>query len=307
VQLTPRAGASIVRHPSVRLVLLLFGAAALVYAFLGSWGELRTISWQLRPFPAILAVVCLIGVNVGVAALWVFTCCSIGGNIPLRAGVRIVLLSNLGKYVPGKIVHAVSQVMLASERGVPASLGVTSILVELALSLMGACFVSLFSLPNIVDEYRGVLLAMTALALPAGLIALHPAILRRVLSIAARVVPGAKGLEIPELAPYGVTLALFVGYVLSWVVMAVAQFAVVLSIVPIDVSHLPAMAGVVAVSYVIGLVVPIAPAGLGAREGVSTLLLSSFMPLPAAIAASVLYRVVAIIADALAAALASRL
>jgi glycosyltransferase 2 family protein len=307
-QLIPstRAPASIVRHPGVRLVLLLLAGVALVYALVGSWGELRATAWEFRPLPVVFACVCLLGVDILVAALWVLTCRSLGGRIALLRGVRIVLLSNLGKYVPGKIVHAVSQVVMASEQGVPASLGITSILVELALSLMGACFVSLFSLPVLVEAYRGVLLAIAALALPLGLIALHPSILRRLLVVAARIVPGAKGLELPQLAPYHVTLGLFVGYALSWVIMAVAQFAVAYSIYPIDIARLPAMGGVVAISYVFGLVVPFAPAGLGAREGVAILLLSSFMPLPAAVATSVLYRVVSITADALGAALFAR-
>jgi len=66
---------------------------------------------------------------------------------------------------------------------------------------------------------------------------------------------------------------------------------------------LPATSGIVAISYLFGLAVPIAPAGIGAREGLMTVLLSTMMPAPAAAVASVLYRVVTILAEVLAAGL----
>ena len=68
--------------------------------------------------------------------------------------------------------------------------------------------------------------------------------------------------------------------------------------------HLPAVSGIVALSYLFGLAVPIAPAGLGAREGLAALLLSTMMPPPAAAVTSVLYRIISIAAELLAAGLA---
>jgi glycosyltransferase 2 family protein len=242
-----------------------------------------------------------------VAALWVFTLRSLGGDLPLGYGVRIVLLSNLGKYLPGKVVHVVGQVMLAANRGVPPALGVTSILVELALSLMGACVVSLLSFPVLLEDYRAILVPLAVVGLPVGLIVLHPRVLRRLLLLARNIVPGARSQELPNLASYRVTLQLFAGYAMSWVLMAIALYAVAASITSVDPGRLLAMGGAVAISYVFGLVVPFAPAGLGAREGVTILLLSSFMPVPAAVVASVLYRLVSITADAAAAAIGSRL
>lgn len=298
---------SLFRHPAFRIALVALGVGALLYALFSTWGELNYVAWEFRPLPIFAAFACLFAVDFGVAGLWVLTCRGMGGRIKMRQGVRIVLLSNLGKYLPGKVMHVVSQVMLASARGVPPAIGVTSILVELALSLMGACVVSLFSLSVLLEGYSSSLIWIAVLGIPVGLIVLHPFFLRRLLSIAARALPAARGQELPELARYPVILYLFAGYTLSWVMMAVAQYAVAASIVPVDLAYLATMGGVVAVSYLVGLLVPFAPAGLGAREGVTILMLSKFMPLPAAIAASIVYRIASITADACAAALAARL
>jgi uncharacterized membrane protein YbhN (UPF0104 family) len=61
------------------------------------------------------------------------------------------------------------------------------------------------------------------------------------------------------------------------------------------------MGGIAAASYVAGLAVPFAPAGIGAREGLMTLLLTTMMPAPAAAVVSVLYRLMSILAELVAA------
>jgi uncharacterized membrane protein YbhN (UPF0104 family) len=204
-------------------------------------------------------------------------------------------------------MHVVSQVVLAQDQGVPASVALTSMLVDLGLLLMGACLISLFSLPTLLEEYRAALMPIAATALPVGLIVLHPAILGRLLALGARVLPGSRAALTGELLRYPSVIKLFFGYCLSWVVMSVALFAAADAVHPLDVSLLPAMGGVVTISYVFGLVVPFAPAGLGAREGAAAFMLATMMPLPAAAATSVLYRVVGILAEAAAAAIGSRL
>jgi uncharacterized membrane protein YbhN (UPF0104 family) len=225
----------------------------------------------------------------------------------MRQGVRVFLISDLGKYLPGKVMHAIGRVIMLREYGAATSVSVTSIVVTLALSLMGACLVSLMSLPLLQQEQRSWLLLLAATSVPLGLASLHPAIFERLLRVGARTIPGAK-LELTyQPLAYQTMLAALGAYTLSWVVMAVALFTTARALYHVDLASLPAMGGIVALSYMFGLAVPFAPSGLGAREGLMTLLLASFIPLPAAVAASVLYRVIGILGEALAALVASRL
>ena len=305
--LTQANSLGVLRLPYVRVAMGALGVGAIVFALLIGWGDLQRVEWEFKPLPILASFVLLFAVTTGEAALWVFTCRGIGGRIALRPGIRAVVLSNLGKYLPGKVMHVVSQVMLAQDQGVPTPISLTSILVDLALLLMGACFVSLFSLPSLLDDYRAALIPVAATAVPVGLIVLHPAILGRILALGARLVPGSRAALMGESLPYSSILKLFLGYIVSWMLMSVALFAAAAAVHPLDLSLLPAMGGVVTISYVFGLVVPFAPAGLGAREGATAFLLATMMPLPAAAATSVLYRVVGILAEAAAAAVGSRL
>jgi uncharacterized membrane protein YbhN (UPF0104 family) len=125
-----------------------------------------------------------------------------------------------------------------------------------------------------------------------------------VLRFASRRLPG-KGTELcTDLPPYGTIMILLVAYVLLWVTMSIALFATSHTVVDaLHWEHLPAVSGIAALSYLFGLAVPIAPAGLGAREALMTLLLSTMMPPPAAAVTSILYRIVSIAAEMLAAGL----
>jgi uncharacterized membrane protein YbhN (UPF0104 family) len=253
------------------------------------------------------------------APLWLVIYRGLGGKVDTPNGVRIFLVTNIGKYLPGKVMHAAGRVALLGERGQSASIGVTSILVELALSLLGAALVSVISIPLLIPQLAGVLspdqmAALTDhltliswisyLALPLGLIGLHPRVMGPLLRFASSRLPG-KGTDLcTDLPPYRSILLLLVAYVALWIMMSVALFVTSHTVVDsLDWAHLPAVSGIAALSYLFGLAVPIAPAGLGAREGLMTLLLSTMMPFPAAAVTSILYRIISISAEMLAAGL----
>ena len=126
-----------------------------------------------------------------------------------------------------------------------------------------------------------------------------------VLKLASKMLPSRAGELATDLPPYRTTLLLLVGYMLLWFVMSMGLFATAHTVYPLEWDRLPAMAGIAAISYLFGLAVPIAPAGIGAREGLMTALLSTLMPMPvpAAAVASILYRVVTIVGESIAAGL----
>ena len=82
------------------------------------------------------------------------------------------------------------------------------------------------------------------------------------------------------------------GFLLQRIVTGGALLAVTWSVQPLGVEWLPFLMGTGAISYLVAFSVPIAPAGLGVREGVMGLLLATAMPAPAAAIVAVLSRVV---------------
>lgn len=271
------------------------------------WDEFRERGF--RPLPALGGFAIMLATSFATVPLWMVIYHGLGGRVGARDGFRIYLVSNLGKYLPGKVGHAAGRVVMLQEKGAPASIGVTSVLVELALSLLGAIIVSLMSIPLFLREQGladqlGFLTPIAFLSLPAGLIGLHPRIMGPVLKLGSRMLPGDASLS-TELPPYRTIVLLLVGYVLLWATMSAALWITVHAIYPLSWEYLPAIGGVAAISYLFGLAVPFAPAGIGAREGLMTAMLQTMMPLPVAVVTSVLYRGVSISAEAVAALLAA--
>jgi len=270
--------------------------------------KLADFEWHFYPVPIGIGLLLMLATSTATALLWLVIFRSLGGRVETRAGCRIFLFTNLGKYLPGKVMHAAGRVALLGERQQPASLVVTSVLVELVLSLLGAVLISLISIPGLLrqqglTEHLTLLTGISLLALPAGLIGLHPRVMGPVLRFSSKRLPGRAGELATELPPYRTILLLLVAYVLLWFVMSMGLFAVAHTVYPLGWDTVTAMGGIAAISYLFGLAVPIAPAGLGAREGLMTVLLSTMMPAPAAAVASVLYRVVTILAESAAAGL----
>jgi len=296
------------RHPAFKVLLGLVLVGGVGYTLWLSWNDpnLAGFEWQFRPLPVGIAFLLMLVTSAVTAPLWLVIYRGLGGRVGTVDGCRIFLVTNIGKYLPGKVMHAAGRVALLSERGQSASIGVTSVLVELALSLLGAALVSVISIPILL---RGQGLAehlewigwVSWLALPAGLIGLHPRVMGPVLRFASSRLPGKDTELCTDLPPYRVILALLVGYVLLWITMSIGLFATAHTVVSWETlswEHLPAVSGIAALSYLFGLAVPIAPAGIGAREGLMTLLLTAIgMPAPAAAVTSILYRIISVLAE----------
>lgn len=298
------------RHPALKLLLGLVLVGGVAFTLWRSFTnpELAQFEWHFRPLPIGLGLSILLTASAMTAVLWLAIYRGLGGRVETRDALRVFLVTNIGKYLPGKVMHAAGRVALLQERGQAASIGVTSVLVELALSLLGAALLSIISIPILLRE-QGLAeqLApigwLSYLALPVGLVGLHPRVMGLLLRIASKRLPGRSVELCTDLPPYRTILLLLIGYVLTWFTMSVALFATAHTVYPLDWSWLPAVSGIAALSYLFGLAVPFAPAGLGAREGLMTLLLATMMPPPAAAVTSVLFRIVSISAEMLAAGL----
>jgi uncharacterized membrane protein YbhN (UPF0104 family) len=79
------------------------------------------------------------------------------------------------------------------------------------------------------------------------------------------------------------------------------------ALAPLGVTYLGQLAAAYGMSYLAGLVFPLAPNGVGVREGVMATVLSGSIPLAVAGAASVLFRVLQVGSEAVYALVAARM
>ena len=184
---------------------------------------------------------------------------------------KLNFASNLGKYVPGGFWPALGRAALAPAMSLSRAHAAISMVLEAGFSTAAGIAVFAISLafggviPKGLYWWEFVLLALLIVA------ALHPAVFRRALGVAFKVARVKQ--EAPALS-YGVSLLLFLVYVLSWIVAGFGMqfFAMALQS---DVPFNPLVfAGAYGAASVAGLLVLFAPGGIGVREGVLAALIT---------------------------------
>jgi uncharacterized membrane protein YbhN (UPF0104 family) len=229
------------------------------------------------------AVVLLIG-YFATGYLWGLIVGDLGGpRLPAVVSVRLFMIGNLGRYVPGKVWQIAGLAILAKDRGVAAPTAAAAAILGQGIALAAALLIGLGAVWTVADgaSWRW---AVPAVILGATVLGLTPTVFHAVSGLWFRLARAEepKDLSTSHAARW---LALGLG---SWIVYSVAFWMLVRSLgLPADV--LPT-ASAFAAAYVLGYVMVFAPAGIGVREGFLVLLLSPQLGAGAAGAVAIIAR-----------------
>jgi hypothetical protein len=197
------------------------------------------------------------------------------------------------RYIPGNIWHIPSRAMLAEQVRASRSLVIASATIEQVLTMLGALLVVSLVLPKIGAQVVGVaglsVDLLIPIALVSGLLVVHPFILGRLFNwIGIR-------LHRPEIAwqyTYGNMVRLLSLYAATTVLAGLSLAAIIVSLGTLEITNIPFIIGSAALAWVVGYMSFLTPSGLGVREGVLAGLLALVLPIPDAIVASLLFRLV---------------
>lgn len=214
--------------------------------------------------------------------------------------LSIIMISQLGKYLPGNVGHHLGRIVLSHKVGISAHVVVPTMVLEAMLTVMAAALCSLGALellPEISLRYGNSLIRNAALAaialLGLALSALALPVVRRHLSgPASRIaVLAARGNWLATSAAFGQN-------VVSLLLGAGALSLIVGSASPIPVSSiLGSLLGTYSVAWLVGFLVPGAPAGLGVREALLVLGMTPMVGQETAITSAALLRVTTVAGD----------
>jgi hypothetical protein len=228
--------------------------------------ELSSTAVSVEPSWATIAASCLMLAGGYAASGWIWgrMVRDLGGpRLGLADAVRIYMVSNLGRYVPGKLWQIAGMALLARAHGVAAPVATAAAVVGQAVALAGATLIGLLvvvSGSTVLDQWT-VWMAGGA-ALIVALVTI-PALFRPLVRLWLRLVPGEAPAEIPVGPFEGLRwLAL---YTLNWGGYGLAFWLLVRGI--FGSGELLLVGPAFASAYVLGYVALFAPAGLGVREG----------------------------------------
>jgi len=186
-----------------------------------------------------------------------------GPQLSLHDSVRIYMVSNLGRYIPGKLWQIAGMALLARARGVPAPVATAAAVVGQAVALAGATLIGLLVMlsgSTVLAGWTGWMVGGAALV--TALVTI-PAFFRPLLRLWLRLVPGDGPQEVPVGAFEG--LRWLTLYTLNWGGYAVAFWLLVRGL--FQAGELLLVGPAFAAAYVLGYLALFAPAGIGVREG----------------------------------------
>ena len=280
------------------LLRIAFVPAAAIGAFLALRGRWDDVAGAVARTPMPSMLVAFAFVMTGVTAtsvVWLRVVAGYGHRVPWSAGSRVFFVGQLGKYIPGSLWSIGAQARMASEYGVPARSTVGASLVFLGVHVATALMLGA-GLILAGPAHPPVPAAGLVLVLVLGAVGLAPAVVNRLGTLVA-------GRSSPLRLRGGDLAGILLLMTAAWACYAAA----LATLLPLrSPGTLAAATGAFAVAYAVGVLIVLAPAGLGAREAAFVLLLAPVTGVAVATSLALLTRALQTAADFLLAALAWR-
>lgn len=270
-----------------------------IRALAGHWQALAALDLGGLTGAALAAMLLYLLTYVLAAKAWQLGLGMFAIRASFRTSTRILLLSQIGKYLPGNLGHHIGRVVLARQLGLKTDAVIASMLLDTALVLMAGALCSLPAASLLLQAADGPLAGVHPV-LPWAASAIGLAVLAVFASSRAR--RRLRGWLPTMFAPSPAALMGIVAcHALSFILGASALYVLCQALAAAGVTTaLGQVVGVYAAAWVLGFVMPGSPAGLGVRELVLLLGLAPIYGASDATAAAALLRLVTVGGDGVA-------
>lgn len=264
---------------ALRVVLPFAIFAFLARSIYNNWSQIQDYPWHFD-LP-------LLGLSILFGSTWFFLRAWIWAqlvremheHLPYWPAFRVFMISEVARYVPGKIWQYVSRIYIAQRYQVPPALTLTSALIELLMIMVAAGGIALANATRVMPQFGEQYRPLFAVGLVAALLLVHPKSLQLWSRILAKLL---RQEWVPFDVRYSHLVLLLLASLLTWVLSGFGFSLFVQSLTPSADGRTIPLITIYAASWLIGLLAFVVPAGVGVREGTMTVLLAVMMPHPTA-------------------------
>ena len=251
-----------------------------------NWSKIAEYDWRINYYFLVFSWILSVAGGFAIALGWNLILRVLGGKLGHKRALKIFFLTDLAKYVPGKVWTMVGKVYLCKKEGVPVAITSTSVVIQPVIQVVSGLLVFLLSLPfwtetsDFINNFY-----FFFLLIPVGLLLLHPAVMAKPLNfllIKLKQKPVNLNIKYRSIL---LILLLWCGF---WVLTGITYYLLIVSVHPFPISRLPVTMGIFSIA---GVSQFLTPSGIGVLEGVLTLLLGLYFPVPVAILIALLARV----------------
>ncbi|HEV3496865.1 MAG TPA: lysylphosphatidylglycerol synthase domain-containing protein [Actinomycetes bacterium] len=278
----------------MRLLVAGLFLAVIVVVLADQWEHARPLLGRLSA-PALLAALALVLAGIFATFLsWRSALADLGGRLPLSGAMRVFFVGQLGKYLPGTIWPAVTQMRLGRDYRVPPRASGAAVVVFMLMVVGSGLAVGVPVIPllghDAVSGFRWLVLV-----LPLAAVALAPPVLNRVMAV---------GLRLTRRPAMPAPLSLGgIGRVAGWAMVSWLCYGLQVFLLA---RQLGAQGGALlwlqstgafAAAFASGPLLVVVPAGAGVREAALVLLLGSTITAPRATVVAVVSRLLFVVGD----------
>jgi uncharacterized membrane protein YbhN (UPF0104 family) len=255
-----------------------------------NWQAVSTYDWIINPYMVSLSFVLHILAYIFFSKTWCILMESFGFSIKLRQGFKIAYLTNLGRYLPGKIWPVFGMIYLLNRIGIKKEVAIASWGIATILGLPPAFLlasITIYAYPEIISEVTGGpspapamlivffgLLSLVLIWFPQKAIAFYNYVIIKL-----------KKTPLEFSISKAAAGKVYLGYFFTWCLYGLAFYSFAKGISDHVDIPITAATGSFVLAYILGYLAVFSPGGLGARELVLTGVLTPFFgPLAAGIA-----------------------
>ena len=240
--------------------------------------------------------------------IWTWVLRELNQTVSSPEFIQVYLKTNIAKYLPGNVWHYYGRVMAAKNANIPTNIATLSVLLEPLLMLAAALIIIvLFGSQLVVNHLKFNLVILQFLTLIIVLGILHPRFLNPAIQLLDKWKNKKSNVENELVNSFIIKrypVKPLLGEVVFLGLRASGFILTMLALNSLTWQQIPLLVGAFSCAWVLGLVVPGAPGGLGVFETTAILLLQYHFPAALVISAIALYRLISILAETTGAALA---
>ncbi|MFC5676984.1 lysylphosphatidylglycerol synthase domain-containing protein [Aeromicrobium endophyticum] len=292
-----------IRRPSlptlillVRYLLVLAVVAFAVYYLQSQWDE---VSEAISTISALSIVVSFLVLLLGLAAgtmSWVSLLNGLGPRVTVPRAAQVMLVGQLGKYVPGSVWSYLLQMELGRQYGISRPRVLISSLYVAGIGVVSSLVLGGLALPTVLRGHRELLWLFPLL--PIGLICLHPRVMTAVADVVLRIF---RRPPLDHVVSSRAVAQSLLWSVASYLLYGFHLWLLVNSLIDPSLKSLILLTGAMSLGFSAGLFAFIFPSGVGVREAVLIGAMTVLVTVPQATALSVVSRVMFTVADLVAA------
>jgi len=266
---------------------LLFGLVVIAVGWFiyRNIGEIRQYDFSYNLWFILLAFAFEILAYLFQFGIWINLSGEYGLKAPAIKAGKGFFLSQLGKYIPGKV--GLVLVRMDAYRGYSKKKIAVATGFEMIIALAAACILILVGLISAAEFLPGHAVYGAVAMLAVLLVLLYPPFFLKLVNFGFKLI---KREPIEESPSFRTTIKFILAFMLVGLLQGMGLFFALKSLSPVPFEYYMTITAVYYAAGIVGLISFFAPAGIGVREGILMLVLPLFIPEPVVIVGAILIR-----------------